>query len=554
MRCRPRCAAHLPATGRSPAAGRCPAAACSSGSSCRPASTAKRCCRARCARGVAFVPGAPFFAGDARANTLRLSFVTVDARGDRARHRRPRRRLADLHDEAAASLRRERPARRGGGAMTRFAFTQVDVFTATALRGNPLAVVHGADALDEARMQAFARWTNLSETTFLLAPTDAPPTTASASSRQAASCRSPAIRRSAAATRGCERGGRRATRRRGGAAVRGRPGAHSPRRRRRRIRRAAAGAQRRLGRRPRCRARRARRGARNCVAAQWLNERPELARPAARLGCDGARHRARSGADEALRARSASSAPLPAGGGARFEVRGFVGPPALYEDPVTGSLNAGLAEWLIGSGRAPERYVAAQGTRLGRAGRVRSAAKARRSGSAALGDLHPRRRRCCDDGRPRAGCARARSSGRRLSQPRCRPCLVRGDFRRHAGAGRAPRHDGDAQPAARAVVARLSTQLPRADRDRSGGAGTDRPRWFDLDRDAMQAAIATPRLVHWGARTRAIDAAVSALRALGFDPGPRRRRRAHDARAACCVGASRCPTTAAAVPAARCRC
>ena len=55
--------------------------------------------------------------------------------------------------------------------MSRFAFTQVDVFTAAALRGNPLAVVHAADELDEARMQAFARWTNLSETTFLLAPT-----------------------------------------------------------------------------------------------------------------------------------------------------------------------------------------------------------------------------------------------------------------------------------------------------------------------------------------------------------------------------------------------
>ena len=56
--------------------------------------------------------------------------------------------------------------------MSRFAFTQVDVFTATALLGNPLAVVHGADALYDERMQAFARWTNLSETTFLLAPTD----------------------------------------------------------------------------------------------------------------------------------------------------------------------------------------------------------------------------------------------------------------------------------------------------------------------------------------------------------------------------------------------
>src|SRR5207253_6989362 len=55
--------------------------------------------------------------------------------------------------------------------MTTFAFTQVDVFTDTPLRGNPLAVVHGADGLSDAQMQAFARWTNLSETTFLLSPT-----------------------------------------------------------------------------------------------------------------------------------------------------------------------------------------------------------------------------------------------------------------------------------------------------------------------------------------------------------------------------------------------
>ena len=61
----------------------------------------------------------------------------------------------------------------------------------------------------------------------------------------------------------------------------------------------------------------------------------------------------------------------PAGGECAFEVRGFIGRPSLYEDPVTGSLNAGLGEWLIGAGRAPDRYVAAQGTRLGRAGRVR---------------------------------------------------------------------------------------------------------------------------------------------------------------------------------------
>jgi predicted PhzF superfamily epimerase YddE/YHI9 len=38
--------------------------------------------------------------------------------------------------------------------------------------------------------------------------------------------------------------------------------------------------------------------------------------------------------------------------------------------PVTGSLNAGVAQWLIGSGLAPAQYVAAQGAALGRAGRV----------------------------------------------------------------------------------------------------------------------------------------------------------------------------------------
>ena len=52
-------------------------------------------------------------------------------------------------------------------------FDQLDVFTAEALRGNPLAVVHDATGLDDARMAAFARWTHLSETTFLLPPTDA---------------------------------------------------------------------------------------------------------------------------------------------------------------------------------------------------------------------------------------------------------------------------------------------------------------------------------------------------------------------------------------------
>src|SRR5215212_5541515 len=57
--------------------------------------------------------------------------------------------------------------------MATFAFAQVDVFTAVPLRGNPLAVVRDADGLPDARMAAFARWTNLSETTYLLRPTAA---------------------------------------------------------------------------------------------------------------------------------------------------------------------------------------------------------------------------------------------------------------------------------------------------------------------------------------------------------------------------------------------
>jgi PhzF family phenazine biosynthesis protein len=55
----------------------------------------------------------------------------------------------------------------------------------------------------------------------------------------------------------------------------------------------------------------------------------------------------------------------------QFEVRAFFpGNNGMAEDPVTGSLNAAIAQWLIGAGLAPSRYVAAQGTALARAGRV----------------------------------------------------------------------------------------------------------------------------------------------------------------------------------------
>ncbi len=62
--------------------------------------------------------------------------------------------------------------------------------------------------------------------------------------------------------------------------------------------------------------------------------------------------------------------PHPEGREVQFEVRAFAAPDGIAEDPVTGSLNASIAQWLVAAGLAPRRYVAAQGTRLGRAGRV----------------------------------------------------------------------------------------------------------------------------------------------------------------------------------------
>jgi PhzF family phenazine biosynthesis protein len=256
--------------------------------------------------------------------------------------------------------------------MSRFAFTQVDVFTATALRGNPLAVVHGADALDEASMQAFARWTNLSETTFLLAPTDP-----SADYRVRIFTPGGELPFAGHPTLGSchawrERGGRskragQVVQQCGVGLVRIKLDAASAAFAAPPLTRAEVGAEEldavlaALG---------TDRG--RLVAAQFLKNGPnwlsvELDSAATVLALE---------PDAARMKRFASVGVVgvhPAGSECAFEVRGFVGRPSLYEDPVTGSLNAGLGEWLIASGRAPDRYVAAQGTRLGRAGRVRIA-------------------------------------------------------------------------------------------------------------------------------------------------------------------------------------
>jgi PhzF family phenazine biosynthesis protein len=256
--------------------------------------------------------------------------------------------------------------------MSRFAFTQVDVFSASALRGNPLAVVHGADALDDERMQAFARWTNLSETTFLLAPTDP-----AADYRVRIFTPGGELPFAGHPTLGSchawrERGGRpkqpgqvvqqcgvglvRIKLDEAGAAFAAPPLARAD------VDAdeldavlAALGTDR-----------------SHLVAAQFLKNGPNWLS----LELDSAATVLALEPDAAAMKRFASVGVVgahPAGAKCAFEVRGFIGRPSLYEDPVTGSLNAGLGEWLIGRGRAPERYVAAQGTRLGRAGRVRVA-------------------------------------------------------------------------------------------------------------------------------------------------------------------------------------
>lgn len=63
-------------------------------------------------------------------------------------------------------------------------------------------------------------------------------------------------------------------------------------------------------------------------------------------------------------------APQPKGSATHFEVRAFAASVGVPEDPVTGSLNASLAQWLMQESLAPEHYTVTQGTRLGRSGKV----------------------------------------------------------------------------------------------------------------------------------------------------------------------------------------
>jgi PhzF family phenazine biosynthesis protein len=251
-------------------------------------------------------------------------------------------------------------------------FKQVDVFTAQPYLGNPLAVVLDGSGLSDEEMQHFAHWTNLSETTFLVPPQDdsadyrvriftpgaelsfaGHPTLGSCHAWLEAGGKP---RRSDFIVQECKVGLvklRRDGRRLAFAAPPLQRSAPSPA-----VLAQVAGA---LGLK-----------ATQVVAAQmldngtaWLGfliddaqallalspDHMELKRLGYKVGV------------AAIRTDAKAAGP-------HLEVRGFAAPVGIVEDPVTGSLNASLAQWLIGEGRMPARYVAAQGACLGRAGRV----------------------------------------------------------------------------------------------------------------------------------------------------------------------------------------
>ncbi len=251
-------------------------------------------------------------------------------------------------------------------------FKQVDVFTARPFLGNPLAVVLDGRGLSVDEMQHFADWTNLSEATFLLPPQDPRAdyrVRIFAPGRELPFAGHPTI---GSCHAWLEAGGR-------------------PRRPDDVVQECAAGL-----------VRLRRDGTRLAFAAPPLLrsgplDEPELLAVASGLGiapqeiaghawCDnGPGWRAlllqSAGQVLSLRPDAAQLAgrfvgvvgPLPPGApdGCAFEVRAFFpGAGGFAEDPVTGSLNAALGQWLIGAGLAPTAYIASQGSAIGRAGRV----------------------------------------------------------------------------------------------------------------------------------------------------------------------------------------
>ena len=252
-------------------------------------------------------------------------------------------------------------------------YKQVDVFTATPYLGNPLAVVLDGAGLSDAQMRSFARWTNLSETTFVLPPSDPQADyhvriftpggeLPFAGHPTLGSCHA-----------WLEAGGKAGT---GGFVVQ-QCGVGLVQIRREPNRLAfGAPALRRGAPSATLLARVARAlglKAEHIIAAQLLDNGTEwlgllLDDPGTVLQLTPVFSELKE-LGQKVGVVALKTPPL-ANDGAGVEVRAFAPHLGVNEDPVTGSLNASLAQWLMADGRAPDRYVATQGACLDRAGRV----------------------------------------------------------------------------------------------------------------------------------------------------------------------------------------
>jgi len=256
-------------------------------------------------------------------------------------------------------------------------FAQVDVFTATPYLGNPLAVVLDGSGLSTEQMQHFTNWTNLSECTFLL-----PPTQAGADYRVRIFCPGRELPFAGHPTLGSAHAWLAAGGRPAGAHLVQECGVGLVKIRRDGTRLAfAAPPLRRSGPLDEADVALIARGlgvARDdIVAHSWCDNGPGwrgvMLRSAEQVLALKPDATVLAGLDVGVVGPRGKVGVVGAhgGDGIAFEVRAFFpGNNGLAEDPVTGSLNAALAQWLIGAGMAPERYIASQGTALQRAGRV----------------------------------------------------------------------------------------------------------------------------------------------------------------------------------------